>query len=462
MGKKTRNENGEGSIRAIRDENGKVIKYECMIQSQYVNPETLKPKRIKVTGSTQSEAREKAKERLRIFEKGIEHQKNVQFNITLGEYTKDSVKERKVKKGTMKDYYYKLNKHFYPSRLAKLQFNQLTFTDFEEFYIEVYKVSKVAAKNIRFVLNKVLDEAISDGLIKENYSRQFEFEREFEDEIKKTREYTDREMDKKCLTDEELMILYDFYQKYKYTRKYPAVYILMLETSIRIGELCGLRIYDFDEENRLLHINSQIQHQLNFDDSIRCKNDSSKMKKVTLYETVLKERNSDTNKNKDYYEKVIYLHDLAFEACQILKAKALSQYHNGKNDDEFLVPNQNGGPMDSNTFRVSYHDDMERMGIYTPKLFGPHKAFRHSGITFANARCDTSNLLANLQKSGHSSLRMEEHYTHRDSIDIMKLVATPYQVLLKQKKEENTVTISKDEYNELLEFVRKFKELQQA
>lgn len=49
---KTRKSNGEGSCRKIAPG-----KYECVIQSNLINPKTLKPKRFMRRGSTEKEAR---------------------------------------------------------------------------------------------------------------------------------------------------------------------------------------------------------------------------------------------------------------------------------------------------------------------------------------------------------------------------------------------------------------------
>lgn len=48
---KTRKSNGEGSYRKIAPG-----KYECVIQSNFINPKTLKPKRFMRRGATEKEA----------------------------------------------------------------------------------------------------------------------------------------------------------------------------------------------------------------------------------------------------------------------------------------------------------------------------------------------------------------------------------------------------------------------
>ena len=59
-------ENGEGSTRRLSKD-----RYECIVQSKYINPKTGKPKRITRIRDTESAAREKAQMDLAAWEKGI-------------------------------------------------------------------------------------------------------------------------------------------------------------------------------------------------------------------------------------------------------------------------------------------------------------------------------------------------------------------------------------------------------
>ena len=87
---RTRKENGEGSTRKL--ESGK---WECIVQSRYINPRTGKPKRIKRQGKTESEARKNALQELKRWEKGIEGGKDqkVDKKKTFGQYMDDFIND---------------------------------------------------------------------------------------------------------------------------------------------------------------------------------------------------------------------------------------------------------------------------------------------------------------------------------------------------------------------------------
>ena len=86
-------ENGEGTTRRLSSG-----KYECIVQSKYMNPKTGKPKRIKRICDTESAAREKAKMDLAAWEKEIERGRDTKINKakTFGEYMNEYI-ENEVK-----------------------------------------------------------------------------------------------------------------------------------------------------------------------------------------------------------------------------------------------------------------------------------------------------------------------------------------------------------------------------
>ena len=78
-----RKENGEGNVRKLPSG-----KYECVVQSKYINPKTGKPKRIKRVGET-----EKAKLDLAVWEKEIERDRDTKINKAknFGEYMSEYI-----------------------------------------------------------------------------------------------------------------------------------------------------------------------------------------------------------------------------------------------------------------------------------------------------------------------------------------------------------------------------------
>lgn len=70
----------------------------------------------------------------------------------------------------------------------------------------------------------------------------------------------DDAVQRKALLPEEEQALLDYVKTHqKYQRDYNAIYIL-LNTGVRISELCAITISDIDFKNHILHINKQLVH----------------------------------------------------------------------------------------------------------------------------------------------------------------------------------------------------------
>ena len=112
---KTRKGNGEGSCRKIAQG-----KYECVIQSNLINPKTMKPKRFMRRGATEKEARAAAVMAMQAWEREYRNSGNdINFKKSklFGEYMKEFM-ENKVK-GTITDsgyysYYKSMERYFHP------------------------------------------------------------------------------------------------------------------------------------------------------------------------------------------------------------------------------------------------------------------------------------------------------------------------------------------------------------
>ena len=78
-----RKKDGEGSTRQLTSG-----KWECVIQSKYINSKTLKPKRIKRVANTEEEAIKLCKQAVRVFEKQFEDgiDEKIDKKKTFGKY----------------------------------------------------------------------------------------------------------------------------------------------------------------------------------------------------------------------------------------------------------------------------------------------------------------------------------------------------------------------------------------
>ena len=129
-----RKENGEGNVRKLPSG-----KYECVVQSKYINPKTGKPKRIKRVGETEKAAREKAKLDLVAWEKEIERGRDTKINKakTFGEYMSEYI-ETEVKPNITGSGYHtyinNMNRNFFDFPISKYQLHMLNAVEFERYF----------------------------------------------------------------------------------------------------------------------------------------------------------------------------------------------------------------------------------------------------------------------------------------------------------------------------------------
>ena len=67
-----------------------------------------------------------------------------------------------------------------------------------------------------------------------------------------------RERKIRALTEEEMRIFLDFIKDHPVYGRYHSIFVVMIGTGLRVGELCGLRWQDVDIENRVIDINHGI------------------------------------------------------------------------------------------------------------------------------------------------------------------------------------------------------------
>ena len=135
-----RKENGEGNERKLPSG-----KYECVVQSKYINPKTGKPKRIKRVGETEKAAREKAKLDLVAWEKEIERGRDTKINKakTFGEYMSEYI-ETEVKPNITGSGYHtyinNMNRNFFDFPISKYQLNMLNAVEFERYMYTILEL----------------------------------------------------------------------------------------------------------------------------------------------------------------------------------------------------------------------------------------------------------------------------------------------------------------------------------
>ena len=132
---KYRKDNGEGSVRKL--ESGV---WECVIQSKYINPKTMKPKRIKRTGKTEKEARINAQTAMLIWEKSITYSvgdEKISKKKTFGEYFSeyvDTVAVKTIAESGYLSYTRCFNRYFHRYPIANEQLQNLNKQTFQLYY----------------------------------------------------------------------------------------------------------------------------------------------------------------------------------------------------------------------------------------------------------------------------------------------------------------------------------------
>lgn len=173
-----RKENGEGNVRKLPSG-----KYECVVQSKYINPKTGKPKRIKRVGETEKAAREKAKLDLVAWEKEIERDRDTKINKakTFGEYMSEYI-ETEVKSNITGSGYHtyinNMNRNFFDFPISKYQLHMLNAVEFERYFDTILELKSKKTCSLPMQLCKRCCKWLVDrSLLKivKKYSRQKTF-----------------------------------------------------------------------------------------------------------------------------------------------------------------------------------------------------------------------------------------------------------------------------------------------
>ena len=190
--------------------------------------------------------REKQKQILKDFLNGL----NVNNKITVDDlYIKWKSLKRGLKDNTFKNYQY-LYEYFVSDQLGAILISNLKKSDIRSFYnylAEERHVKVSTIDSIHTVLHQVLQIALDDEYITNNPSDNAL------KELKQSR--TEGKKTNKALTLNEQLLFEKFLEtSSRYKGWYP-VFITMLWTGLRVGEVTGLRWKDIDFENDTINVN---------------------------------------------------------------------------------------------------------------------------------------------------------------------------------------------------------------
>jgi integrase len=229
--------NGEGSIYPHK-RNGKRVGY----RRAYAIYTASGPKRRYVTGKTREEVRQKLTRAMADRDGGLVFDDG---GLTVGEYIerwlKDSVRGT-VRQSTYEAYEYMTYPHIVPA-LGRIKLKALTPVHVRNLYREKLDggLSSATVRKMHGVLQKALDQAVSDGLILRNAAKGIKLPQGKKEEIRP-------------LSPDEVRTLLDAARG----DRLEALYVLAIYTGLREGELLALRWEDVDLEGAVLRVSQTL------------------------------------------------------------------------------------------------------------------------------------------------------------------------------------------------------------
>ena len=233
MAKRKQRGNGEGSIYEHK-RNGKKVGY----RGAHTVHTATGPKRRYMSGKTREEVRQKLTKAMADRDGGLIFDDG---GLTVGEYVerwlKDSVRGT-VRQSTYETYGYMAYPHIVPA-LGRVKLKTLTPVRVRTFYREKLDagLSSATVRKMHGVLQKALDQAVSDGLIPRNAAKGIRLSQGKKKEIRP-------------LSPDETRVLLIAARG----DRLEALYLLAISTGLREGELLALRWEDVDLEAAVLRV----------------------------------------------------------------------------------------------------------------------------------------------------------------------------------------------------------------
>ena len=199
-----------------------------------------------IYAKTLPELRKKEDELLRLSIDGIDYGK---LNATVNSYFELWKKVKTGIRETTFASYVRYYKRYVEPEFGKMKLKDVTYSSIVLFLKEMANrgLGYSSLRNIHVVLSMVLDIAVKDDVLKSNPCKGTlkELQREYGDDTKEIR----------ALTLKEQKIFETFLAKPGRYHQYYPVFIVMLWTGMRVGEVVGLRWEDIDFENNEINVN---------------------------------------------------------------------------------------------------------------------------------------------------------------------------------------------------------------
>jgi len=203
-------------------------------------------KRRAVYAKTLEELREKEKEVQRDIMDGIRTDKN---SLTINDlYYRWEQLKKGLKANTFQNYKY-MYKQFVEPDFGNTRIMELKRTDVRAFYTYLADERHIKANtidSIHTVLHQVLELGVEDDYLRYNPS---------DNALKELKRAHNQDFEKRrALTQQEQELFEAFLSKGQYQRWYP-IFIVMVWTGMRVGEITGLRWCDINLEEDFISVN---------------------------------------------------------------------------------------------------------------------------------------------------------------------------------------------------------------
>lgn len=203
--------------------------------------------RHSISAVTLEELREKELNVLRDILDGVRADKN---NLTINDLYNSWIRlKRGLKENTFSNYKYMYDMFVKPD-FGKHRIVDLKRSDIRAFYnylAEERNVQINTIDNVHTVLHQVLELGVEDDYLRYNPSDNAL------KELKKARNFETEK--RRALTVQEQELFESFLTKRGQCRRWYPIFVIMLWTGMRVGEITGLRWCDVDFENNTININ---------------------------------------------------------------------------------------------------------------------------------------------------------------------------------------------------------------
>lgn len=138
--------------------------------------------------------------------------------------------------------------------IGNMPISHIKQSDAKMFLKSMYEEGRTygTIKNYKSLIKPAFDMACEDGVLTKN---PFDFKLS---NVIQTTKY-----EKIAITDEQYNNLLAFLENSSHYNRYYYMIVVLYETGLRIGELCGLTVSDIDLENRKISVTHQLQQTIN-------------------------------------------------------------------------------------------------------------------------------------------------------------------------------------------------------